>query len=172
MKKSYALFIVLFYIFVEAASGQSANYVTPNGSPSNDGSGFNSPMDLFTDLDVAQAGDEIILYGATYSISYVPGKKNTIIFSKSGSSGNYITLRAVDNSIATVGFSFPNRVWVQDSYGFYVTGDYSINSTRTLFCEASGGLYPDAFFMLFYRNDLTIEQKICNKKYGICIAFL
>jgi len=50
--------------------------------------------------------------------------KNTITFSKSGSSGKPIYVVAANCGRAVFDFSFPTGSWVQDSYGFYVTGNY------------------------------------------------
>lgn len=124
MKKIYSLLPLAMLLFNIGAFSQTTYYVTPDGSSSNDGSSFSSPMDLSTALDEAEAGDEVVLSGDTYTIDYTEGEKNTIKFSKSGESGNYITVRSEDGSIATLDFSFPDMTWVQSSYGLYVTGDY------------------------------------------------
>ncbi len=99
-------------------------FVTPSGSASNDGSSFANAMSLSAALNASVAGDEIFLQEGTYSIPYVAGQKNTIVLSKSGTSGNPISIIGYDHKIATIDFSFPEQTWVQDSYGFEVTGSW------------------------------------------------
>ncbi|SHO57393.1 right-handed parallel beta-helix repeat-containing protein [Vibrio quintilis] len=108
-------------------SGLSASkiyYVSPNGSSGNSGSSFSSAMNFTKAMSVAKAGQMILLKPGTYKISYKSGKKNTINFAKSGSKGKPIYVAAANCGRATFDFSFPEGKWVQNSFGFYVTGDY------------------------------------------------
>ncbi|WNG41967.1 pectate lyase [Archangium minus] len=101
-------------------------YVSPTGKSTNTGASFNSAWDFKTALAAAVAGDTILLQGGTYSIPYTPGAKNTLAFTKSGQPGKPITVSSYNNARAVFDFSFPAQAWVQDSYGFYVTGSYWI----------------------------------------------
>ena len=66
----------------------------------------------------------ILLSPGTYKITYASGAKNTINFTKSGSSGKPIAVVAANCGRAVFDFQFPTGAWVQDSYGFFVTGNY------------------------------------------------
>ncbi|WNG20236.1 pectate lyase [Cystobacter fuscus] len=99
-------------------------YVSPTGKPTNTGAGFNSAWDFKTALAAVVAGDTILLQGGTYALPYTPGAKNTIDFTKSGQADKRITVSSYNNARAVFDFSFPAQAWVQDSFGFYVTGSY------------------------------------------------
>ncbi|MDW6001301.1 right-handed parallel beta-helix repeat-containing protein [Vibrio mangrovi] len=99
-------------------------YVTPNGSPNNSGSSFSSPLDYATALEKVRGGEMVLLQPGTYSVAYRAGNKNTIRLSRSGSNGAPIYVVAADCGRAVFDFSFPQGQWVQNSYGFYMTGDY------------------------------------------------
>jgi hypothetical protein len=108
-------------------SGLSAShiyYVSPKGSNSNGGSSFSDAMDFETALSTVQAGEMVLLKAGTYDIDYTSGEKNTITFSKSGSSKAPIYVVTANCGRAVFDFSFPEGKWVQNSFGFYVTGDY------------------------------------------------
>jgi hypothetical protein len=106
------------------ASATTVYYVTTSGSSTNGGTSFSDALNFTTALSKASAGCTIYLQSGTYTITYTSGSKNTLTFSKSGSSGKYITLESYNNSRAVIDFSFPENTYVQDSYGFYVTGSY------------------------------------------------
>jgi hypothetical protein len=99
-------------------------YVSPTGSASGDGLSFASAMDFSTALAAVDPGEMILLEPGTYAIPYTEGVGNTIQLSKSSESGAPITIVAADCGRAVFDFSFPEQAWVQDSYGFYVTGSY------------------------------------------------
>jgi hypothetical protein len=99
-------------------------YVSPTGSSSNTGASFGSPKDFNSALAAAVAGEMILLQPGTYAIAYTSGAKNTINLTKSGSSGKPINIVAANCGRAVIDFSFPDGTWVQDSYGFFVTGNY------------------------------------------------
>lgn len=118
-------------------SGLSASkiyYVSSSGTSSGSGASFSSPLDFSTALSKVKAGQMILLKPGTYTIDYSKGEKNTLKFSKSGKSGSMIKVVAANCGKATFDFSFPDKKWVQNSFGFYVTGDYwyfkGINITR------------------------------------------
>ncbi len=99
-------------------------YVTPAGQSLNDGSSFENPLDFSTALNIVEAGDSILLQSGTYIIPYIQDTKNTIYFTKSGTEDNNIYIIAYDNSRVVFDFSFPEKAWVQDSYGFDISGSY------------------------------------------------
>ena len=84
-------------------------YVTPTGSASNSGSSFTSAMNFKTAVGKAIAGDVILLQAGTYTIVYTAGAKNTISFTKSGTSANPIKVECVNNGRAIIDFSFPEQ---------------------------------------------------------------
>ncbi len=109
------------------ASGVDATkilYVTPTGSPNADGTSFGSAMDFTTAMNAMGPGEVVLLEPGTYSIPYTADTKNTLVFSRSGQQGAPLSVVAANCGRAVFDFSFPEQAWVQDSYGFYVTGDY------------------------------------------------
>jgi hypothetical protein len=98
-------------------------YVAPNGKSTNDGSSFASAMDFGTARSRVVGGDTILLAAGTYPIAYQASQKNTVTFSQRGTSSKPIRVLA-ESGRARFDFSFPEQEWVQDSYGFFVTGDY------------------------------------------------
>jgi hypothetical protein len=99
-------------------------YVSPDGSSTNSGTSFSAAMDFKTALATVQAGEMILLKAGTYNVTYTAGKKNTLTFSKSGSSDAPIYVATASCGRAVFNFNFPTASWVQDSFGFYVTGNY------------------------------------------------
>lgn len=112
----------------------SVYHVAPNGLPTNSGESFDSPLDFATALARVMAGQAILMQGGSYPIAYTEGAKNTIVLSKSGTEAQPIGLFAADGARAVIDFSFPPQAWVQDSYGFELTGShwyvYGIDVTR------------------------------------------
>jgi hypothetical protein len=102
----------------------TVHHVAPNGLPTNTGASFDSPLDFATALARVTAGQAIFMQGGTYPIAYTEGAKNTIVLSKSGTEAQPIGLFASGGSRAVIDFSFPPQAWVQDSYGFELTGSY------------------------------------------------
>lgn len=98
-------------------------YVAPAASSSGKGTSFSEPMSLNAALSVVGAGQMILLQPGTYTIAYTAGSKNTITLSKSGTSIAKIYMVAADCGKAVIDFSFPAKTFLQDSYGFYVTGN-------------------------------------------------
>lgn len=108
-------------------SGLSASaviHVTPTGTPSGDGTSVATAVDLKTALARVLPGELVLLQPGKYSIPYSAGTANTIILSKSGTANARLMIAAANCGRAVIDFSFPEQAWVQDSYGFYVTGDY------------------------------------------------
>jgi hypothetical protein len=99
-------------------------YVTPGGSASGAGTSFSAPMSLSAALSQVGAGQMVLLQPGTYKVPYTAGAKNTITLSRSGTSSAKIYLVAANCGKAIVDFQFPEKTYVQDSYGFYVTGSY------------------------------------------------
>lgn len=99
-------------------------YVTPTGSATADGTSFDSAMDFAAALGAVAPGEMVLLQPGTYTVGYVADVANTIELSKSGTNGAPLNFVAADCGRAVFDFSFPEQAWVQDSYGFYVTGDY------------------------------------------------
>ncbi len=98
-------------------------YASPTGSASADGSSFASAMDFATARSLAVAGDTILLEPGTYAVPYQADTVNTIEFPQQGAEAEPIRV-LVDGGRAEFDFSFPEQAWVQDSYGFFVTGSY------------------------------------------------
>ncbi|MFT3734736.1 MAG: right-handed parallel beta-helix repeat-containing protein [Rhodocyclaceae bacterium] len=99
-------------------------YVTPSASSSGAGTSFSAPMSLSAALSSVSAGQMVLLQPGTYSIPYTAGAKNTITLSQSGSSSAKIYLVAANCGRAKIDFQWPDKTWLQDSYGFYLTGNY------------------------------------------------
>lgn len=99
-------------------------YVTPTGSSSGAGTSFSAPMSLSAALSSVSAGQMILLQPGTYTIAYTAGAKNTITLSKSGTASANIYMVAANCGKAVLDFSFPDKTYVQDSFGLYVTGNY------------------------------------------------
>lgn len=155
MKKGIITF--LFCLIITAAFSQTTYYVTPTGSSSNSGASFALAKDLRSALTKVIAGDSIILQSGTYTIAYTAGAANTITLAQSGTASKMITVCAETNKIATIDFSFPEFMWVQDSYGLELTGSYwkfkGIKITRAGYQGAyvSGG-YSVFEHCIFYDN--------------------
>lgn len=99
-------------------------YVTPTGTSSGSGTSFSSPMSMSAALSAVSAGQMILLQPGKYTVAYTAGVKNTITLSKSGTSSAKIYMVAANCGKAVIDFAFPTNTWVQDSFGFYLTGSY------------------------------------------------
>jgi hypothetical protein len=99
-------------------------HVAPNGLSTNTGDSFDSPLDFATALARVTGGQAILMQGGTYAIAYSEGQKNTIVLSKSGSESAPIGIFANDGARAVIDFGFPEQAWVQDSFGFDLSGSY------------------------------------------------
>ncbi|MBN1184176.1 MAG: right-handed parallel beta-helix repeat-containing protein [Bacteroidales bacterium] len=135
-------------------------YVSPSGVATNNGASFDSAMDYSTALGLVVAGDSIVLQGGTYVVPYVAGQKNTIKFTQSGMEDSLIYMITLDSIQAVFNFSFYDTLWVQDSYGFSVTGSYwyfkGIDITHAGYQGAYvEGSYNTFVNCRFYRNQNT-----------------
>jgi hypothetical protein len=110
-----------------ATSGVAADkilHVAPAGSATNSGKTALLPLDLRTAIDLVQPGELLLLAPGTYAIAYTPGAKNTLVLSKQGTEAAPIKIVAANCGRAVIDFSFPEQTWVQDSFGFSLTGSY------------------------------------------------
>lgn len=99
-------------------------YVSPGASVTGTGKSFADPINVMTAISAAEAGDTIVLQPGTYVVPYSAGQKNTLVLSQSGTELAPITIVAANCGRAVFDFSFPEQQWVQDSFGFHVTGSY------------------------------------------------
>jgi parallel beta-helix repeat protein len=106
------------------APASKTYYVTTTGKSSSDGSSFTNAMDYPTAFAAVKGGELVLLQAGTYKIPYATGSKNTLTFSKSGSEGKPIRIESYDNGRAVFDFQFAEQDWVQDGYGFALTGSY------------------------------------------------
>jgi hypothetical protein len=117
------------------ASGNNI-YASPSGSLNNGGTSFSDALDIKTALERVSAGQTLLLQAGTYGISYSSGNRNTMFLTRSGSSSNLIRVEGY-NGQAKLDFQCPEGDWVQDSWGFEVTGNYwyfkNIDITRAAY---------------------------------------
>jgi hypothetical protein len=106
------------------AAGSKTIYVGPQGVSTNNGASSSAPLDLVTALNTVQPGQMLLLLPGTYSIGYTSGKANTLVLSKTGTASSPIKIVAANCGRAVIDFSFPEKTWVQDSFGFSLTGSY------------------------------------------------
>lgn len=99
-------------------------YVTPTAPAQGAGTSFNAPMSLNAALAAVSAGQMVLLQPGRYTVPYRAGAKNTLTLSKSGTASARIYLVAAHCGRAVIDFSFPEKTYVQDSYGFLVSGSY------------------------------------------------
>ena len=120
-KRSLAVLVLFFSLLAVHAK---TYYVTPNGKSSNSGTSFQSGYDFNTAFAKVSAGDTIYLQNGIYSFAYSAGNKNNIVFSKSGTASKPIYVVSETGGKAVFDFSFPAQEWVQDCFGFDVSGSY------------------------------------------------
>jgi hypothetical protein len=99
-------------------------YVTPSAGASGSGTSFSSPMSFTAALNAVAAGQMILLQPGKYAVPYKAGAKNTITLSKSGTASAPIYMVAANCGKAVIDFSFPEKTYVQDSFGFALKGSY------------------------------------------------
>jgi len=103
-----------------------------------------------TALAAAKAGDTLELAAGTYTIAYTAGAKNTITLSQVGTAAKPIVVRSTGFAKAVFDFSFPEQTYVQDSYGFLLSGSYwefhGIGFTRAGY----QGVYVTGSYNSFY----------------------
>ncbi|MEN3070383.1 right-handed parallel beta-helix repeat-containing protein [Uliginosibacterium sediminicola] len=105
-------------------SASKVYYVTPAAPAGGDGRSFAAPMPLRDALERVGAGEMILLQPGTYSVPYTAGARNTIVLAKSGRADAPIYMVAAQCGRAVIDFSFPEQAWVQDSFGFLLSGSY------------------------------------------------
>lgn len=82
-----------------------------------------APLDLKTGLSRLAAGDSLLLASGTYAVAYSAGVKNTLTLAAKGTQADPIVVRCPTGR-AVVDFGFPEDTYVQDSYGFLVSGSW------------------------------------------------
>jgi Right handed beta helix region len=151
-------------------SASKVYYVTPSGSDSGAGTSFSAPMSFSAALSKVSAGQMVLLQPGTYNIKYTAGAKNTIVLSKSGSSGANIYMVAANCGTAKIDFQFPSSAWVQDSFGFSLTGSYwymkGIEVTRAgyhgIYITGSNNTIEKSFFHDNRNSGLEINKGGAN----------
>jgi hypothetical protein len=99
-------------------------YVSASGNANGDGKSFASALDLPTAIAAAAAGDTLLLQPGKYTVPYVEGAKNTLKLAQKGTESARIRIVADAKGRAEIDFGFPEQAWVQDSFGFLVSGSY------------------------------------------------
>lgn len=150
-KLNILIVFVVFYI------NGSTYYVSTNGKSTNTGKSYASGYDIITAISKVSAGDSILLQGGVYKIPYVTGVRNTIVFSKSGLTNKNIYVLSLGATKATFDFSFAEQDYLQDCYGFDVSGSYwyfkNINITKAGYQGAYvKGQYNTFENCAFYEN--------------------
>lgn len=98
-------------------------HVSPTGTAEGDGSTLATAYDLRTAIATAQPGDALVLQPGKYTIAYVADAKNTLTLAQTGTEDKRLVIVA-EGGRAEIDFSFPELAWVQDSFGFLVSGSY------------------------------------------------
>lgn len=115
-KNTITIFIALLILFAACPAYCSDYFVDPNGSDSNPGTIDEPFATIPTAVTAASAGDTIYLRGGTHNYSSI------ISITKSGSSGNLITLQNYQDEIPILDFT---QQPTGDSYpGIALTGSY------------------------------------------------
>lgn len=99
-------------------------YVAPGGSATGDGKSFATALNLASAIAAAAAGDTLLLQAGKYTIAYTEGAKNTLTLAQKGTEAARIRIVADAAGRAEIDFAFPEQAWVQDSFGFLVSGSY------------------------------------------------
>ena len=99
-------------------------YVAPGGSATGDGKSFATALNLASAIAAAAAGDTLLLEAGKYTIPYTEGAKNTLTLAQKGTESARIRIVADAKGRAEIDFAFPEQAWVQDSFGFLVSGSY------------------------------------------------
>lgn len=82
-----------------------------------------APLDLKTGLSRLVPGDSLLLASGTYAVPYVAAAKNTLTLSAKGTQAAPIVVRCPTGR-AVIDFGFPEGTFVQDSYGFLMSGSW------------------------------------------------
>jgi hypothetical protein len=106
-----------------AGSGKTL-YVSAIAVATGDGTSFASALNLPSALAQAAPGDTVLLEPGKYTVPYVEGAKNTLVLAQKATADERIRVIADAGGRAEIDFSFPDQSWVQDSFGFLVSGSY------------------------------------------------
>jgi hypothetical protein len=132
-KKLKKRFLVLLILFAACPAYSSTYFVATDGNDSNDGS-IDYPFKTITrGVTAAAAGDTIFLLGGTHSYT------STISITKSGASGNPITMQAYEAESVIVDFN--NQPYGSSSRGISLTGSYWHLKGFTIQKAGDNGLY-------------------------------
>ena len=151
------IYAILLLVLAGTSVLAKTYLISPSGLASNTGQSFNSAYDISTALSKAAAGDSLILQAGTYTRAFTSGAKNTLICSKSGSATAPIYIGTVGQGRAIFDFSYPLQEWIQDGWGFDVSGSYwyfkNISITRAGYQGAYvKGSYNTFDNCAFYEN--------------------
>lgn len=119
---NFRIVVLLSLPFVSVVQARTL-HVAPEGTSSGSGATSSSPLDLATATKGAKAGDTLLLASGTYSIAYAAGAKNTITLAAKGTEASPIVMRTASGR-AVVDFGFPEGTYIQDSYGFLLSGSW------------------------------------------------
>jgi hypothetical protein len=108
---------------VGAGSGKTL-YVSATAVATGNGTSFASALNLPSALAQAAPGDTVLLEPGKYTVPYVEGVKNTLVLAQKATADERIRVIADAGGRAEIDFSFPEQSWVQDSFGFLVSGSY------------------------------------------------
>lgn len=140
--KRIILLPVLCMLFAACPSFCNTYYVATNGNDTTgDGSIGNPWKTIPKAVSVVVAGDTIYLRGGVHYYS------STIAITKSGSSGNRITLQNYQGENAIIDFSGQTRV--SNNRGIELTGDYWHFKGFTVRGSADNGIYSDSSYNVF-----------------------
>jgi hypothetical protein len=145
MKKT----LLLFFAFITVEAFSTTYFVSPTGKSANDGKSFATAKDLVSAIPLAKAGDSLLLQGGTYKIAYTTDVANTIKLTQSGTSGKPIFMVSYNNSKVIIDFQFPEHLWVQNSYGFNLTGSYWYFKGLTITNAGYQGVYNRGAYNTF-----------------------
>jgi hypothetical protein len=101
-------------------------HVSPLGAPTNDGSSFAQALDYKTAFANVQPGDVVLLQAGTYSVPFAAGMRNTLTFGKTATATAPIRIETADQGRAIFDFGCPEQTYVQDGFGFLVSGKHYV----------------------------------------------
>ena len=142
--------LTLGILFAVCPAYCNTYFVATDGNDLNDGNSIDHPFKTIgRGVTAAGAGDTIFLRGGQHNYSA------TISISKSGSSGNLITLQNYQNEMAIVDFSGLPRV--NNTRGIELSGNYWHFKGFTIRRSADDGIYLTGSYnifeqLIFYEN--------------------
>lgn len=129
----YLLLSCLVMLFASVPAFCSDYFVSPYGSDSNDGSIDHPFKTISKAVSTVAAGDTIFLRGGQHDYT------STISISKSGTSGNLITLQAYQDEISIL--DFQGQSYGSSSRGISLSGSYWHFKGFTIQYAGDNGLY-------------------------------